>query len=89
MCAGIFGNVSYATAEESDDATGFIAVFIPGTHGSSRLTIGSHLHIQIIEWKTPNLTTLRRRCFAHARSFSLPRIAIHETGGHDDALRTA
>ena len=79
----------YVTDGEADSAEPFIAVLMPGTHGFSRLTVESLGYIQMIEWKTLNLTTLRRRCFAHAHGLSPLRTAIHDTDGNADALSTA
>ena len=81
---------SVTIREEVEVVDRFIGALKQETHVPPRGVAESHCQTRIVKSKTLDRTTFKvkvfRACFL---TLTIPRMALHETGGDDDALRTA
>ena len=64
----------------------FIGALKPETHVPPRLVAESHCQTRIMKSKTLDRTTFKVKVLrACSLILAIPRMALHETGGNDDA----
>lgn len=76
--------------EEVEVVDRFIGALKPETHVPPRLVAESHCQTRSMKSKTLDRRTFKGKALrARSLILAIPRMALHETGGDDDALRTA